>query len=167
MVKPWMFVLTGALLTIASAAITHYVVSANNATIKVLMKEGATVEERIDKIWETVLVVDQRKDTAIILMATATNETLIADYINQAAKNVGITLKETMDNQQRYAMFLSESDRYRANAIERIDDLYYTKISSDEAVQTIEQRNSIFANIALFSQVIGLILVLTRDLARR
>ena len=51
--------------------------------------------------------------------------------------------------------------------INEINDQYFEKLELDTSFQPIKDNNAILYSIAIFMQLIGLILVLSRDLARQ
>ena len=71
------------------------------------------------------------------------------------------------DRGNRLGLLLDVGAAARMTIIESINDTYFEMLELRDAKMPLESDNSRLFSIAIFLQVIGLILVLSRDLRRR
>jgi hypothetical protein len=133
---PWVFVLTGVVFNILAAVITHYFIGLNN---------------------------DQHSDSPAII------DNYYREYLDDLVNAHG--LKEFNSPEQRtmtndIELMLAISSAAQKSIIESINATYFETLELQEAKMPLEQDNSRLFSIAIFLQVIGLILVLARDLRR-
>ena len=180
---PWVFVLTGILFNILSAVITHYFIGLNNDKIGVIDLEIDSKQVLIDSLWQSKTEVDRKQEFFILLLAGKTdmpklNETLYRDYLTGlvdthhlgdyreriAASGGDLVLERSWD--QDLDVLLEISHTAQLAIIESINETYLESLELREARRPLERANSRLFSIAIFLQVIGLILVLARDLRR-
>lgn len=70
LLKPWFWVLLGAMMTAGSAIISHYVISNNNAAIMSLLQKASQIDENIISSWENVGRMERDGNTAMLMALT-------------------------------------------------------------------------------------------------
>lgn len=175
LLAPWVFVLTGIIFNILSALITHYFIGLNNEAINTIDREINGKQVLIDSLWQSRIEVERKKEFFILLFAQADSEQAVAeavyrDYLEDTIAAYDLTEFEPRldrDRGNRLGLLLDVGAAAQATIIESINDTYFEILELREAKVPLEKDNSRLFSIAIFLQVIGLILVLSRDLRRR
>lgn len=171
---PWVFVLTGIIFNILSAVITHYFIGLNNDTINNIDRQIQNQEVLIDSLWQTKTEIERKKEFFILLLAKQPNNTTVTDsiyrdYLQELLENHGLKEFSTRMNQDTGSdldLLLDLSKAAQKSTIESINDTYFETLELQESKMPLVRNNSRLFSIAIFLQVIGLILVLARDLRR-
>jgi len=178
-IKPWKIVLVGVALTVASAIISHYQLAKNMKNIEVLEKQIREIDQIISDTWQNMARFERDGNQALTLASLAEegkteNMTL---YIQRLIKKSDVKADKVRrlerlksQNQKEknvFAQILVLVDAQRAYITDKIDTLYIKKVGLQEQVQSLRESNTSSANLALVLQTLGLICVLSKDLARR
>lgn len=174
LLAPWVFVLTGILFNILAAVITHYFIGINNEAINVIDRDIERKQVLIDSLWQARVRVERKKEFFILLLATAGggpagSEAIYRDYLQELISNQGLGKFQTrLDRASggELELLLDISDAARQTIIESINNTYFESLELRDARMPLESDNMRLYSIAIFLQVIGLILVLARDLRR-
>jgi hypothetical protein len=172
-IRRWMMVIIGALLTIASAFMSNYLIAKNNAAIEDFAASAKKLERSIDQTWQNTLFLDQKIDTALVMLnlvdknKAATTE--LEYFVNDSLEAVGIKPEKTSfsTNSDAFSFFKNEVKSYKRRSLARINTLYYDKLEEESDALSVKNKNTTYANIALLLQLIGLIFVLAKDLVRK
>ena len=171
---PWVFVLTGILFNILSAVITHYFIGLNNDKINLIDRDIEGKQVLIDSLWQSRVEVERKKEFFVLLFANpgddpAAGEAFYRDYLKKLSTNHGLKEFQTRmdrDTGSELDLLLDISDAAQAAIIDSINNTYLETLELREARMPLESDNSRLYSFAIFLQVIGLILVLARDLRR-
>ena len=171
---PWVFVLTGILFNILSAVITHYFIGLNNDEISAIDREINSKQVLIDSLWQSKTEVERKQEFFILLMSGEPSNPVLAeryyrDYLENVLSEHGLKDFESRMSAHEgtdLELLLDLSEAAQAANIEDINDTYFETLELQEAKVPLERANSRLFSIAIFLQVIGLILVLARDLRR-
>ena len=171
---PWVFVLTGIIFNILSAVITHYFIGLNNDTINDIDRQIQSKEVLIDSLWQTKTEIERKKEFFILLLAkqpdkTTVTDSIYRDYLQELLENHGLKEFSTRMNRDTGSdldLLLDLSKAAQKSTIESINDTYFETLELQESKMPLVRNNSRLFSIAIFLQVIGLILVLARDLRR-
>ena len=174
LLSPWVFVATGIVFNILSAVITHYFIGLNNDAINLIDRDINRRQVLIDSLWQSKVEVERKKEFFILLFAhaedkPAASESVYRDYLQELMATYELTEFEPRmdrDRGNQLGLLLDISATAQASIIESINDTYFETIELREARMPLENDNSRLFSIAIFLQVIGLILVLARDLRR-
>ncbi len=175
LLAPWVFVLTGILFNILSAVITHYFIGLNNDEINALDRRINDQQVLIDSLWQSKTEVE-RKQEFFILLLTGTSmqperiERFYRRYLERLVDTHDLTPFAERIAQATGAdldLLLEISLAAQQALIESINDTYFKTLELQEAKMPLERANARLFSIAIFLQVVGLILVLARDLRRR
>ena len=172
---PWVFVLTGIIFNILSAVITHYFIGLNNDDINIIDREIQRKEVLIDSLWQSKNEVERKKEFFILLLSSKPDkpdvvETIYRDYLKEVMGSYGLkefTLRMDRDTGSDLDLLLDLSRAAQKSIIESINNTYFETLELQEAKMPLVRDNSRLFSIAIFLQVIGLILVLARDLRRQ
>lgn len=175
LLTPWVFVLTGIIFNILAAVITHYFIGLNNDEIDIIDREIQRKEVLIDSLWQSKNEIERKKEFFILLLSSKRAkpdvvETIYRDYLKEVMGSYG--LKEfapriDRDTGSDLDLLLDLSSAAQKSIIESINNTYFETIELQETKMPLVRDNSRLFSIAIFLQVIGLILVLARDLRRK
>ena len=171
---PWVFVLTGIVFNILSAVIAHYFIGLNNDDINLIDRDINQKQVLIDSLWQSRVEVERKKEFFILLFSQpneqpAASEAFYQQYLQELMSTHGLTEFEPRmdhDRDNPLGLLLDISAAAQAAIIESINNTYFETLELHEARMPLESDNSRLFSIAIFLQVIGLILVLARDLRR-
>ena len=174
LLAPWVFVLTGILFNILSAVITHYFIGLNNDEINRIDSEIEGKQVLIDSLWQSRIEVERKKEFFILLFANPgdnpeAGEAVYRDYLRELQNAHGLKGFQSRldrDSGSQLDLLLDISDAAQTAIIESINNTYFETLELREAQMPLVSDNSRLYSIAIFLQVIGLILVLARDLRR-
>ena len=171
---PWVFVLTGIIFNILSAVITHYFIGLNNDQISTLERDIQNKQVLIDSLWQSRVEVERKQEFFILLLSNnPDNPAIVENYYQEylaglvnthTLEEFALRKKQPMIND--IELMLSISSAAQKSIIESINATYFETLELQEAKMPLERANSRLFSIAIFLQVIGLILVLARDLRR-
>ena len=172
---PWVFVLSGVIFNILSAVITHYFIGLNNDQINAIDREINSKQVLIDSLWQSRTELERKKEFFILLLANPANRgqstmQLYHDHLRELAQTHALPDFEKRidaDKADSLDLLLDLSHAAQKAIIESINDTYFETLSLQEAKMPLERDNARLFSIAIFLQVIGLILVLARDLRRQ
>lgn len=172
---PWVFVLTGIIFNILSAVITHYFIGLNNDAIDIIDREIQRKEVLIDSLWQSKNEVERKKEFFILLLSSKPDkpdvvETIYRDYLKEVMDSYGLkefTPRMDRDTGSDLDLLLDLSGAAQKSIIESINNTYFETIELQETKMPLVRDSSRLFSIAIFLQVIGLILVLARDLRRQ
>ena len=175
LLAPWVFVLTGIIFNILSAVITHYFIGLNNEAINAIDHDINDKQVLIDSLWQSRVEVERKQEFFILLFAQPggkpeISEAVYRDYVEKTIDTYDLTEFEPRmdrDRGNRLGLLLDVSAAAQETIIESINDTYFEVLELRDAKMPLENDNSRLFSIAIFLQVIGLILVLSRDLRRR
>ena len=171
---PWVFVLTGILFNILSAVITHYFIGLNNDEINAIDRQINSKQVLIDSLWQSKTEVERKQEFFILLLSDKPANPELAeryyhDYLENVLSTHGLNDFEQRMHEQSgtdLELLLDMSRAAQQNIIKDINDTYFETLELQESKVPLERANSRLFSIAIFLQVIGLILVLARDLRR-
>lgn len=172
---PWVFVLTGIVFNVLSAVITHYFIGLNNDDINIIDREVQNRQVLIDSLWQSKTEVERKKEFFILLLTNgseqpATTRDYFRTYLEEVIDHYALAdFKARMEqaNANDLDLLLDLSSAAQESTIESINATYFEILELRETRMPLERSNSRLFSIAIFLQVIGLILVLARDLRRR
>lgn len=167
-----LFIAIGVVMIASSALLTHFFVKQNNEKVEKITQEAAAMEDRIEYMWQQTKAIERREDFGTVLMILSRIDNKpevmpeISLYIKETLKIAGIenpdeVLPLTRGNKETWLGTLYKIvDEYKVRTIVKIDDIYIEKLELDEKKAEIIQMNSTLSNIALFFQIMGMVLVI-------
>lgn len=168
-----------------SALISHNVIMKNNRQIEAYKLKSQAVSQTIKDHWEGIRRLERDGNIALLMSIIVESSPQLPDsthknvrlYIEQLVSREGnkqqsASIKKSLAGSTAHPGVLFPElqgfiSQTRKNTINIIDREYLEKITLQEKIEKLEQKNSSYSIIALFLQVMGLILVLSKDLARK
>jgi hypothetical protein len=167
--------LTGIVFNVLSAVITHYFIGLNNDELNIIDRDVQNRQVLIDSLWQSKTEVERKKEFFILLLTNgsdqqATTRDYFRTYLNEVIDNYALADFKARMNQASandLNLLLDLSSAAQKSTIESINATYFEILELQETRMPLERSNSRLFSIAIFLQVIGLILVLARDLRRQ
>lgn len=171
-IRRWTMVIMGALFTIISAFMSNFLIAQNNDAIERFTSSAKELERSIDNTWQNTIFLNQKYDTAVVMMNLTQNKNSkisLQSFVIDTLNETGIDPEKTefASNQEAFDYLKQEIDLYKRNSLGKINELYYNKLQEEADALSIKNKNMTYANIALLLQLLGLILVLSKDLLRK
>lgn len=172
LLKPWLLVSIGVVMNVLSALISQTLVERNMRQMDSLMDQSDSVQLRIDTLWNNFRSLERTQQYYSLLLLTANS----GEQLEAARQLVHTGLTQVIKQHELAATVEPSSIDFtelnsilnaaRNNLINRIDDIYLEKITAEKQRRHLHEQNERLRSIALFLQLIGLILVLSRDIVR-
>src|SRR5271170_3358603 len=145
-----------------SALITYFSVNEHGRQVMALRLQAQQMETKIHDTWYDAGQINRDVDAAVMVSLLAKNDGPEAQELKQ---HYLARLGNVMKGEKSLLTILKSAEAERQRKVDAIDDIYIEKVSLEEKINEIEERNRLFANIAFFLQIAGLALVIvTRDL---
>lgn len=171
--SPWILVTVGIIMNIASALIIHILVESNMNRMDKFMQQSETVDLRIDNLWQNYQALQQRQAyfTTLLLSANAGRQLdlaheLINTTLNQLIEQYKLERESVTATTVTIGQLQEIFTALQREVLVNIDNTYLEQIELRQQRQNIAENNARLNSIAIFLQMLGLILVLARDLAR-
>ena len=170
--KPWLLVTIGILFNIAAAVVTHYFIGLNNQQLETLGHKISNYETLISSQWRMKTELDRAEEFLLILLTIGQRESLpLEEKADQIIRKKLVEIGQQHGLQipgkkLKYGTITNQLKLARQKIINSINDTYLEKISIENKQSPLKQNNSLLLSIAIFLQVTGLILVLSRDIKK-
>lgn len=160
------FVIIGALLSVVSAIIYDQVIDKTSENIKLLESSIMEKENIIKSIWQNNLAREEKKDTAFLILLSSKNDSkILRSFIADTLASQGTSTKTIpKESNAAFSFFISEIERLSQKSNDQINNLYIDKITLQEKTSDLKKHIDKFSNAALFLQIIGLMMVLSKDI---
>lgn len=170
-VPTWILVATGLLLNIISALMTNFYIDDATRQANELIQKQQSNDKLISLTWQQVETVERKREYALQLISSSEfHKQPIAKEISlQVINELNYWLEDTIDNLSLISIpdLMLALDKVQFEQREKINQLYLENLGLIEIHSDKMKSISQLRNLALFLQVIGLALVLARDLNRR
>lgn len=167
--SPWVLVITGILFNVFAALITNYFIGINNDTLTKLGDQITTIEMRIDNYWQQRQTIERKLEFLLLLKQQDKQvqdpfvSQYITQFIEQNTKDYQIKTQVKMIDSEAIISFVQQIQK---QIVDDIDDIYLDKLNLEKEKQSLTSANSTLMSVALFLQLMGLILILARDFHR-
>lgn len=172
MLKPWHLTLSGITLTITAALMQHLSLEDKFAQVEQIESRLLNLDTRIDSLWQQHIEAERKKEFAALSVQFSNipehpSQVLVQDYL-ASINTLGIA--ENKSAQQESSTEETNANKiisqHQTRLLEHIDSLYFERLQQAKAQQPIQREISTTRNIALLLQLLGLILVLSKDWAK-
>ena len=163
---PWVFVLTGIVFNIMSAVITHYFIGLNNDRIGDLERDMQNKQVLIDSLWRSRIEVERKEEFFLLFLredaaGSEIGQTYYRNYLQELVTTHDLVdfrdiAKNPDTSDPRLLIKLSEAAL--KTIIKSINNTYFESLELQEARMPLERANARLFSIAIFLQVVGLIL---------
>ncbi len=162
-VSTWLVVLIGLLFNISAALVTHFLIDGKTSQLNSLSMQVNNNEKEIGLLWGQIEGIERKRETLYLLM----NQEKIDDIIAlQFSRLLALHLQEpvSLASIQRVDQKI---DAYQTDLRNEIDNKFFLNLELVELQMYLQSDVSSLRNWSIFLQMIGLSLILARDLTRK
>jgi len=161
--KPWHLILFGIGLTIVAALMQHISIAQKFAQLEEIESKLTNLDGRIDSLWQQHVEAERKKEFAALISSdtnrnNADAQAVLEHYLNSLQPD-----QKMSHHQDAIKAITHHQEALR----DQIDDLYFKHLEQSKARRPLQRDIDNTRNIALLLQLLGLILVLSKDLAKR
>lgn len=170
-IPTWSVVAIGLLMNIVSALMTNFYIEDEVQAANVLTQQQISNDKLIALTWQQVEAIDRKREYLLTLMviSEASNHH-ISSYLSQFVINdIQSWLGESVVEITKPALpeIMDKLVNLQSSQRDKINQLYIENLSLIESQSDKSKNISMLKSLALFLQIIGLGLVLARDLSWR
>jgi hypothetical protein len=162
-IPTWIVVLIGLLFSILSVLISHFYIDEKVETLNHLSMDIKDNENQISLFWRQIAEIERKRETYYLLINQGElNKTiekqishLLTLHLHQA---IDLTDIQSVDR---------KIDDYQSTISNLIDEKFIENLGLEERASKLESEISSLRNWSIFLQMIGLTLILARDLSRK
>lgn len=170
-IPTWSLVATGLLLNVISALMTNFYIDDATRQANSLLQKQASNDKLITLIWQQVETVERKREHILELMANSElmNKPLVPEIMQQVISDLNDWIKNEVStlSLDGISSLMVELNEVQVEQRDKINLLYLESLDLIDLYSNKMGYISRLRNLALFLQVIGLGLVLSRDLSRR
>ncbi len=162
---PWVLVIIGILFNLFAALITNYFISLNHEKLAQLDERIESIDIRINTYWQDRQNIERKMEFILLLQKPdAIIVQYIENFMQQIIKQYHLTAAEydTHGSQQVIRVIQQAQEQI----VNEIDEIYFDKLILEKEKMVLVGVNSRLMSIALFMQLLGLILILAKDFQR-
>lgn len=172
-IKPWTLVIIGVIFNICSAVIAHYFIGVNNFELNRLEQKISQYDTFIESQWRTKTSIDRKQEFLLLLLTQSSEPAspainqFVIKQLNDINVQQEITDQEygTIDRLD-FDTINSFVELIKQKIINSINDTYLERIDKENQQLPLKKNNTLLFTISIFLQVLGLILVLAKDINR-
>lgn len=165
--KPWVLVLIGLLMNVLAMLISSTQIDRLTQHVELKSEQRDSNTYAIQLAWNGIDSLERKKEWLLLHLAQAKKlDVAIAQLIAEQMANWLIEPPNelTLGNG---SLWIEKMNQRQQQHREQIDQYYLENLSLTESIASQQYRIVLFKNWALFLQVLGLALILARDLARK
>ncbi|KDM93492.1 hypothetical protein [Photobacterium galatheae] len=170
-IPTWLVVATGLLLNIISALMTNFFIDGATMDAGQLIQQQSNNDKLISLTWQQIESIERKREVTLSLLTLSqSSQTLLPEPVQnellrelhawQEMRFEAVTVEHLPD-------IMAAMNREQEHLREKINQLYIENLSLGEHYTELMSDISGLRNLALFLQVIGLAMVLARDLSRK
>lgn len=162
-VSTWLVVLIGLLFNISAALVTHFLIAGKNNQLNSLSMQVSNNEKQIDLLWGQIEGIERKRETFYLLVNQGQLDNIVA---LQFSRLLALHLQELIPLSS-LQLVDKKIDAYQNKVRNEIDNKFFVNLELLELKMYLLSDVSSLRNWSLFLQMIGLSLILARDLARK
>ncbi len=172
--KPWVLVTIGIVFNISSAVITHYFIDMNNQQIRLLENNINNLDSLIESQWRSKTQVDRKEEFLLSMLNRSDNkegsfnseiQNLVIQQLTDLVNQQSITLLNPLESPvKNFKTIITVTSQAKQKIIDSINNTYLRRLELDNQRHPVSEKNALLSTLAIFLQVTGLILVLSRDI---
>ena len=162
-VPTWLVVLIGLLFNISAALITHFIIDEKTNQLNSLSMQMNNNEKEISLLWAQIEGVERKRETLYLL---ANQGQLNEQIATQFSRLLAYHLQEQLPLTD-IKLVDNKIDAYQDDIRNEIDNKFFLNLELVELEMLLQSEVSGLRNWSIFLQMIGLSLILARDLTRK
>lgn len=174
LLTPWGLVILGVLFNILAALITNYFITVNNEKLAQLDERVEIIETRINNYWQDRQNIERKMEFILLLQqqdrlqSGKQRDPFVGQYIKGFMQQIRkqYNLAENKDDTLNSQKVIEIVQQTQEQIVNDIDEIYFDKLLLEKEKQVLAGINTRLMSIALFLQLLGLILILVKDFQR-
>lgn len=162
-VPTWLVVLTGLLFNISAALITHFLIDGKTNQLNGLSMQMKNNDKEISLLWVQIEGIERKRETLYLLRNQGPLDAVVA---LQFSRLLALHLHEQISLED-VQLVDTKIDAYQASIRDEIDNKFFLNLELVELEMYLQSEISSLRNWSIFLQMIGLSLILARDLSRK
>lgn len=159
----WLIVLIGLLFNISAALITHFIIEDKGNKINMLSKKVNDNKKESSLAWEQIEGIERKRETVYLLYNQGEINTVVAERFSDLLAS-HLQEKIQLSN---LSLIDAKIDHYQEKFRNEIDDNFFLNLQLNKLKMDLQNEISTLRNWSIFLQIIGLSLILARDLRRK
>ena len=162
----WSVIFLALIMMVSSVMISAHQVRKNDIIITKLQSNISRHNELIRSLWQDTALQENRLHMLALYTALThdSDDKAVKDFARQYAQHIRPQASETMDMSALPGV-LAELKDTKAKAIERIDHAFVEKLSWEEDISRLTQKNLFYMGLALFAQLLSVAAItIVRDM---
>ncbi|WP_261858963.1 hypothetical protein [Photobacterium sanguinicancri] len=170
-IPTWSVVATGLLMNIVSALMTNFYIEGETQAANTLTQQQIRNDKLIALTWQQVEAIDRKREYLLtLLVVSESNGHIISEYLSRFIRDdIQSWIDEPVEEISQDALPIIMDKLVKVQSLQRdkINQLYIENLTLIDSHAIKAKNISMLKSLALFLQIIGLGLVLARDLNRR
>lgn len=162
-VPTWLVVLIGLLFNILAALVTHFLIDGKTNQLNSLAMQMNNNDKEISLLWVQIEGIERKRETLYLLINQGQLDAVIAQQFSRLLE-LHLHQEIPLLNIEQVG---SKIDAYQEAIRNEIDDKFFLNLELVELQMYLQSEVSSLRNWSIFLQMIGLSLILARDLTRK
>jgi len=162
-VPTWLVVLIGLLFNILAALVTHFLIDGKMNQLNSLSMQMNSNEKEIGLLWVQIEGIERKRETLYLLSNQGPLDKVVAQ---QFSRLLAVHLQQAVSLDD-IALVDQQIDNYQSDIRSEIDNKFFLNLELMELQTVLQSDVSSLRNWSIFLQMIGLSLILARDLSRK
>ncbi|CZF86363.1 MULTISPECIES: hypothetical protein [Grimontia] len=163
----WVIVATGLLMNVIAALMTNFVIDGLGEKAAVVEETQSSNNQLIQLTWQQVDALERRRETLLIILTTQQEGRELPKMLVSQLLSSFSDMTETALNMGNINKIMLGIDQQQDLLRNKIDTLYLDNLQLTDSYREIVSSISNYRNLALFLQILGLALIMARDLSRK
>lgn len=164
-IPTWTIVMIGLVFNISSALVTHFFIEEKSETLTLLNMDIAKNNNEIELLWSQMEGIEQKRDTLLLLIQQGEINPGIGVVLSSIF-SAHLQQKLTVKDINNIELINNKINQYQQLIRDQIDLRFLTNLDYTELENKHKKSISSLRNWSIFLQMIGLSLILARDLSR-
>lgn len=166
-IPTWVIVAIGLVMNIVAALMTNFVIDDLGEQAGSYAETQRANAQLIQLTWQQVDALERRRETILTIMATRPHEAVLpAPFVQQLLQPFS-TMAAMPLHRDNLDTLMAGIDSQQDLLRNKIDTLYLDNLQLRDSEREISASISGYRNLALFLQILGLALIMARDLSRK
>lgn len=166
---PWVIVFSGLILNVLAIVVSSVVIDKLSAEQSQYAELKSSNVYSIQLAWNQVETLERKRESVLLHLNLASNSTVLPALDEALRGQLSVWVGEPIPSikLENLPNLMMQINTAQQSQRDRIDGFYLENLSLSETMQGLEDKMTIYKNVALFLQIFGLALILARDLARK
>lgn len=165
-IPTWTIVMIGLVFNISSALVTHFFIEEKNEKLTLLNMEVSKNNNEIELLWSQMEGIEQKRDTLLLLTQQGEINPNVATILSSVF-TAHLQQKLTVKDLNNIDLMNNKINQYQQLLRDQIDLRFLTNLDYTDLENKYKNSISSLRNWSIFLQMIGLSLILARDLSRK